>query len=283
MDNIIKELEAAAELDGIEEYREKYFTYYNYNNIGVPRTTNIIKQCENQEALIKWATRMGYKANNIRNKSTVVGTAVHEKIENYLKYLICGTSDTEDLYLPNEDYISDDYCRTIDIAYKNFKYWITYITNLGIRIEEIYGIELTITTPWYGGTIDCIIKINGAWYIVDFKTSTSIVSSYFIQASAYMWAINNGYLQGAPHINGIGIIRVDKTQRGKFDDVFLNDFDHQDAIYIRSYQECFFSYLNAYYRAINVNYITENYMDNYNIENVLKENENEDNNRLLAS
>lgn len=271
MEDYIEKLELLAELDGIEEYRSK-FDYYSYNNIGVPRTTQIIKQATDQTRLINWAMSCNYnKAKNIRDKATKVGTVVHEKIENYLKYLINGSSDTEDLYLPIEDFLPSDYCKAIDTAYNNFKYWINRINCFGIRIEDIYATELTITTPWYGGTIDCIMKINGAWYIVDFKTSSYIDYSYLIQAAAYMWATNNNYYQSAPHIDGIGIIRVDKNNKGKFDDLFLNNFKPEDARIIDQYQKCFFSYLETYYRNINVNYISSQYIHNYDIKNVLED------------
>ena len=49
-----------------------------------------------------------------------------------------------------------------------------------------------------------------AIYIIDFKTSKQISYEYIIQTCAYMWLINNGFFPEISHIDGVGIIRVDK-------------------------------------------------------------------------
>jgi hypothetical protein len=74
-----------------------------------------------------------------------------------------------------------------------------------------------------------------------------------------MWMINNGYVEGLPHINGIGIIRVDKQKRGVINDVFVNEFNDVQRNMIYGYQRCFMSYVDAYYRTISTDYITNNY------------------------
>ena len=266
-------LEDILELEGIEEFREKNLDHYLYKNQGVPRVTHIIKECTNSDALINWASRVGFKMKNIRDKATTVGTITHSKIENYMNYLLVNPSLDEDLYDNQEDYIPDAYCREINTAYNNFKYWMTKINNMGVYIQELKGCEITVTTPWFGGTIDAIVKINGAWYIIDFKTSSKISTSYLIQTASYMWAINNGYCPGMPHIDGIGIIRVDKKTRGKFEDLFLNEFDPIQNGYIYSYQQCFLAYLNVYYRNIHTEYITNNFRKEYDTKLILSKGE----------
>ena len=75
-----------------------------------------------------------------------------------------------------------------------------------------------------------------------------------------MWVINNGYCPNLPHIDGIGIIRVDKRRIiNEVDDYFLNDFIPQEHNIIIHLEECFKSYVEAYYRNINIEYMLCNY------------------------
>lgn len=255
------------ELEGIDEKRKEWDTYSN-NGGGVPRVTHILRQCENSEGLIRWAASMGYKKYNYyRDLACEIGTTVHEILDEYLtsKYL-----DNKSFHVNYDDFY-DEYKSSIYNCFENFKLWEKNLANYGASIEELVGLEIPVTCPWFGGTIDGIVKINGAYYIIDFKTSKQISSSYLVQASAYMWMINNGYAAELPHIDGIGIIRVDKKQFGIINDLFLNDFDINQHNMIVSYQNCFISYVEAYYRTANINYLTNNYFRDYRPEIVYGE------------
>ena len=143
------------------------------------------------------------------------------------------------------------------------------------RIEEVVGVEIPVTCPWYGGTIDAIVKINGAYYIIDFKTSKNISFNYLVQVSAYMWIINNGYSPNLPMIDGIGIIRVDKSCYCKFEDLFLNNFVTAQRLSIEEYQRTFAAYVNSYYRSLNAEYMTDIYKNcSYNPVKFFKERNN---------
>ena len=68
-----------------ESYRNKYFDYYDYKGIGVPRVTRILDQCVNKEFLIQWAAKLGkQKYFYEKNKATTIGSRTHELIEEYL-------------------------------------------------------------------------------------------------------------------------------------------------------------------------------------------------------
>ena len=47
------------ELEGIEEYRRKRCDTYKWDNLGIPRVTNIIETCSDNKYLINWAARLG--------------------------------------------------------------------------------------------------------------------------------------------------------------------------------------------------------------------------------
>ena len=253
------------ELAGIDKAREEVWNKYYHEKIGpVPRVTNIISQCRNSEGLIQWAANVGRKKYDyFRGKALDIGTISHELIDEYLTSMVNGKDYSVDYSL-----IRDDYRSSVFNCIENFKLWCSNLKSLGYNIEEVVGLEIPVTCPYYGGTIDGIVRINGAYYIIDFKTSKKISTEYLIQTSAYMWIINNGYMPELPHINGIGIIRVDKTKLGSYNDYFLNEYDPIQYNMIINFQNCFFSYVEAYYRTINTEYIADNYP--YNLENVLK-------------
>lgn len=249
-------------LDNIsDEYRSKNFDTYKFNGIPVPRVSNILKECISKEFLISWAARLGTQQYMIeKNKATTIGTRVHEMIENYL---LTGN----DLNLSYK--IVPNYIKSVNIAYNNFKLWVDNINNLGYKIEKILATEQEVTCPYYGGTIDCIMKINGAIYIIDFKTSKQISYEYIIQTCAYMWLINNGFFPEISHIDGVGIIRVDKEKEGKFEDLFLNEHIPYQKEIIDQYIRGFGSLLNSYYNNINMKILFSNYKKSYNFEETI--------------
>lgn len=234
-------------LEGIDEYRTNFGTY-TYNGIAIPRVSNIIKSCVDQEPLIRWVGHVGYKANTIRETALKVGNVVHELVEHFL---LTGEDDESKF-----KFIGPALERAIKTSYNNFKNWKINLENNGYKIEAIIAIEHPIKCPYYGGTIDCIMRINGKNYIVDFKTSKSIIHEYIIQTSAYMWAVNNGYAPELPHIDGIGIIRIDKSYN-VYEDLFLNEHIPYQREIIEKFYTGFGYMLQNYYHNINMQYLFE--------------------------
>ena len=258
------------DLDGIEESLKHINKSYEFNGRKVPRVTSIIDQFEDQRYLINWAVGIGYrKYKAINEKSLEVGTLVHEAIDNYLIMKYKG-GPTYDI---NYDLIEEDFREAVYLAYENFLLWEKNLNSHGYFIEELVGVEIPVVTPWYGGTIDAIFKINGAYYIIDFKTSKKISDNYLIQVAAYIWAVNNGYGNGLPMIDGVGIIRVDKSKYGIIDDLFLSKFDDKQVLVLGRCIECFLSYIEAYYRNLSAYYMIDNYSIGYQFEEAMPKHE----------
>ena len=248
------------ELEGIEEYRRKRCDTYKWDNLGIPRVTNIIETCSDNKYLINWAARLGYQGYAIETKkATTIGSRVHEMIENYL---LNGNDLDVSFKTP------PSYMRYILQSYQNFKNWFLFLASMRYNIE-VLAIEKELVCPWYGGTCDGIVNINGKNYIIDFKTSKKISPSYILQTCAYMWIINSGYANDIPHIDGVGIIRGDK-EKEKFEDYFLNESYSNDANIIRSFQETFFEYVNVFYRNINIDQIFRDHKKQYTLKDVLE-------------
>lgn len=265
--NNLELCEDLLELEGIEKARRLLNSSYTYkeDTIPLPRVTNIIKTCKDSSELISLASRVGFKFEQYTEDACIVGTYVHSYIDFYLEAKYINGNLHE--FKINDD-IPEKYRAKVIKAVDNFINWDNNLINYGCKIEEVLGLEITVSCPWYAGTIDAIVKINGAYYIIDFKTSKKLSYEYLVQASAYMWIINNGYAPNLPHIDGIGIIRVDKMNN-KFEDYFLNLFTEKDAYFLYRLQETFISYVNTYYRNMNILYLYNTYKIDYKLDTTL--------------
>ena len=260
----IDNLDDLIDLEAIEHERTKdTFATYTYNDIPVPRVTKIIDSVMNREFLITWALGLGkYGYYNEKDFATSVGSKVHDMIEYFLKM---GVDKEVDYYKR-----SPKQAPVVERAYNNFKDWYNHLINTGNTFELI-DLEVPVTCPYYAGTLDCLARINNAVYLLDFKTSKKISYEYIIQVCAYKWIIDNGYTN-LPHIDGIGIIRVDK-EINRYEDLFLNTFVSEQNNIIDIFTRGFGSILSTYYHKINMEYKFNQYKKSYpGLLSVIKEN-----------
>lgn len=226
---------------------------YEYNGNPVPRVSNILDTAIGNKELIDWAASINKSSYEyIRDSALETGTITHEAIDDYL-------SGIKDFYERiDKKSFNTKITGMAKQAVKNFLHWESYINNFGYMIDEIIGLEIPIITPWYGGTTDAILRINGAVYLIDFKTSKQISFTYPLQASAYALGINSGYSDIKIKIDGIGIIRVDKY-KDAFDDYFLNYHIPNQADQLNQYTNAFISILNSYYHINNTKVLNKDY------------------------
>ena len=254
--DINNEIYDLVQLEAVEKARikRKDFNIYKYNDeIPVPRVTKIIADCMNTEWLIKWASELGWYG-YLREKdfATSVGSQVHEMVEYFLR-------TGEDMVIGVKESSKAGYA--INKAYGNFKRWYNDLLAHRNKIE-ILGLEVPIITPFYAGTLDLICKINSAVYILDIKTSKKISYDYLIQVAAYKWAVDNGYCEIKTHVDGVGIIRIDK-ESDYYEDLVLNEFNPYQNQIIEYYTKGFFSILSTYYNKINMEYNFRQYFKQY--------------------
>lgn len=239
-------------LSGLEPHREKWGVY-TYNNIPVPRMTNILKETIGKDYLISYALKCKdyyYETEQI----LYIGTVVHTMID---EFLIHGK------VINTPDYINETVFSQTNKAYSNFVRWYNDKISNGYKIKPLF-IEKEIVCPFFGGTIDCIMQItrpNGTVgnYIVDFKTSGKIAFDYLIQTYGYWWSVEwnnrNNPKSDFPNIDGIGIIRVDK-KRKSYNDIFFTR--GEDDLYLNNINNGFTHCLNWFYYQ-------------KNLENIIKE------------
>lgn len=212
----------------------KAFERYMFNGVYVPRVTSILDYCKgNIEYLNKWAAKLGDKYPTESENNLYVGSKVHNAIEKFLSSHV--EIDTKDIRRCKDDILT---------SYNNFRIWYDkVIFNTG-RPIELYVSEMPIISPYFGGTLDAILKIGDKMFLVDFKTSKSISTEYFIQICAYKWIIDN-YYPDLPKLDGLGVLRFDKKIKNCYQCVFL-EID-KDIDYITMCQQTFGVALNMFY------------------------------------
>ena len=157
------------------------------NETMLPSVTSILeitKPASDKEQLAKWVAKVGEaESKRIASESSSRGTALHSRIENFLKGKLNG-----------------DLLEEKNLAQK----MADEIIENGIRnkVSEIYGVEATLNYPdppnRYAGTADCIAEWNGKISILDMKQTNRVkkiewIKSYLLQLSAYAMAHNKVY------------------------------------------------------------------------------------------
>lgn len=200
---------------------EKYF----YNGVAVPRVTEIISKMISEEYLMYWANSLGFKHQSYKKTletAANIGSESHDLINKFL----LGESFTSN-----------------NIPYLGFrKWWIDINSSNEVKI---IGTEQKITCPYFGGTYDLLIEINGLVYLVDFKTSNHVSYKYYLQLAAYKYMLEQqGY-----KISGCIILQLNKTkiEYTEYPLIFSNPL-HLDFINrcLHTFLSLVYSYYNIY-------------------------------------
>ena len=141
----------------------------------LPSVTTILSKTKNQKFLKEWKAKVGEKkAEEIKNLSSVRGTAMHKYLESYIQ----------------------------EIGYEDFtgigneaKSMAEKIIEMGLApVDGYYGSEVTMYYPGlYAGQTDLVCMHNGEDAIVDFKQSNKPkkkewIEDYYLKIAAYAMA-----------------------------------------------------------------------------------------------
>ena len=97
--------------------------------------------------------------------------------------------------------------------------------------------------PYYGGTLDLFLFIDGKKYIVDFKTSNHFNYKYHLQTAAYRRLL---YYEYGFIVDGIIILKLSKKDIS-FEEQVLDLSDYNTLNYINQCDQTFQSLVYAYY------------------------------------
>mgnify|MGYP001208091809 CR=1 FL=1 len=190
--------------------------YYLKDGTIVPGVTTIVNLL-NKPALIKWANNLGLEGidtSKYVDKAAKIGTCAHYLIQCHLA--------------GEEPDLSDYSAQEIDLAENALlKYWEW---EKQFTIEPIL-LETSLVSEKmrYGGTIDCYTKLNGEYWLIDFKTGKALYDEMFIQVSAY----RNLLLENDYKVEGVAILRIgrDETEGFEYRVIDKEDLERQWKIF----------------------------------------------------
>lgn len=131
--------------------------------------------------LVIWMAKKGWdEAELIKQEAGARGSRTHKAIE----ILMAGGEIKHNEALTD----SDGNFKELSVQeYENiisFNDWVKEVKPEFLASEKtVFNKEMK-----YAGTLDCIAKINGIIYIIDFKTSSDIYLSHEVQISSYLHA-----------------------------------------------------------------------------------------------
>lgn len=130
----------------------------------------------------------------ISKEATDIGTEVHDALESYIKRRL-GLEDIDDAIWAKGTALK---------CTDGFLRWEA--KNVG----EYIASELTVHSDIhkYAGTLDCVCKLDGKLYIIDFKTSKKHYPKNAVQLAAYKVAYEE--MTGLD-VEGVGVLRLDKV------------------------------------------------------------------------
>ena len=145
--------------------------YYQRNGEYYPSVTYVLSHYPKGKFFEDWLKKVGYSADYIVKKASEEGTQVHEMIEAYLngeelKFLGHG--------IPMYD------IGVWQMFLKFVEFWEEYKPTLIEAEVHLFSDKLKIA-----GTCDMVCEINGELWVIDFKTSNHLQTTYDLQAAIY--------------------------------------------------------------------------------------------------
>ena len=146
--------------------------YYRRNGAYYPSITYVLSYYPKGKFFEDWLKKVGYASEHIVRKAGEQDTQVHEMIESYLEdnELNFLSSDGRPQYHPD---VWQMFLRFVD-------WWEEYNPTLIETEVHLFSDELKVA-----GTCDLVCEIDGELWIVDFKTSNHLQTTYDLQTAVY--------------------------------------------------------------------------------------------------
>ncbi len=191
--------------------------YYLNTGDAIPGVTTILNTILAKPALIHWAWKCGMDGQDyrkVRDNAGDVGTITHLLIMAHLtnKELDLSEYSQQDIGIAQN-------CMT------SFHEWEKSHKLEPIIVEaplssDIYG---------YGGTPDCLARVNGELELLDFKTGKAIWNEFFYQLAAYRQLLIE---QGYNNLNRARILRFGKSNDEGFEDRLITKFENEFDLFL---------------------------------------------------
>ena len=207
----------------------KALSEYKFHGRNVPRVTVILTEMQSDQGLIHYSNFLGFKHIDYKqmlDNASIIGRETHSFIESYIQR--------------KTEYKAPVRQEVVNCTNAFIKWWkmLNFHCNVKVIAEE-----QPLTCPWFGGTFDLLIEIDGKRALVDFKTSNHITHRYFIQLAAYKYLISYNY--NMP-LDLMIILRMDK-EKADYEMATVDLSVPEDNEFIEHCTYAFFSQVNNYY------------------------------------
>ena len=175
--------------------------YYRRNGKYYPSVTYVLSAYPKGKHFENWLKQMGTSADYIVKQAAKEGTEVHEMIEDYLngKELNFLNSLGNPAYNPD---VWQMFLRFVD-------FWETYDPKLIETEVHLFSDELKVA-----GTCDLVCEIGDKLWIIDFKTSNHLQTTYDLQTAVYAKCYEECYGKTADHT---AVLWLKSSKRGPKD------------------------------------------------------------------
>ena len=171
--------------------------YYQRNGEYYPSVTYVLSHYPKGKFFEDWLKKVGYASEHIVKKAGEEGTQVHEMIEDYL-------NGEEMNFLSNGIPIYNPHIWQMFLCFVDF--WEEYKPSLIEAEVHLFSDELKIA-----GTCDMVCEINGELWIIDFKTSNNLQSTYDLQTAIYAKCYEECF---GKKVNRTGVLWLKSSKRG---------------------------------------------------------------------
>ena len=146
--------------------------YYRRNGEYYPSITYVLSYYPKGKYFEDWLKQVGYAADHIVKRASEEGTQVHGMIEDYLNGKELNFLDD----FGNPQYNPDVW----QMFMKFVDWWETYNPTLIEPEVHLFSDKYKVA-----GTCDLVCEIDGELWIIDFKTSNHLQTTYDLQTAIY--------------------------------------------------------------------------------------------------
>jgi ATP-dependent exoDNAse (exonuclease V) beta subunit len=146
--------------------------YYRRNGKFYPSVTFVLQIYPKGKHFENWLKQVGFASEYIVKKASEEGTQVHTLIEQYL--------NGEELSFLNKQGNPQFDSDVWQMFLKFVDFWELYNPKLIETEVHLFSDELEVA-----GTCDLICEIDGELWLIDFKTSNQVHSTYELQTAVY--------------------------------------------------------------------------------------------------
>jgi len=180
--------------------------------VGVTTALGILSK----PALIHWSWDLGMKGidyRKFRDNKADIGTLAHAMIAAHLKSICYDTSE----------YSKQDITQAETCVLKYFD-WEKEHPITPILVEE----PLVSEKYRFGGTVDCLAKLDDKLVLIDLKTSKAIYAENFYQLAAYRLLLEeSGY-----KVDSVRILRIGRSEDEGFEERIMKNLDKQKQVFL---------------------------------------------------